>query len=91
MLDAGADEARSAFTRVSGAVEAVEEFVAGRAVLERRRIASQESAVVAGGLHDEDRPWARELRLTLEPLSLQQVMMQASARAAQQSKEREQA
>ncbi len=91
VLDAGADEARSAFTRVSGAVEAVEEFVAGRAVLERRGIASQESAVVAGGLHDDDRPWARELRLTLEPLSLQQVMMQASAGAAQQSKEREQA
>jgi ABC-2 type transport system ATP-binding protein len=91
VLDAGADEARSAFTRVSGTVEAVEESVAGRAVLERRGIASQESAVVAGGLHDDDRLWARELRLTLEPLSLQQVMMQASARAAQQSKEREHA
>ena len=87
VLDAGPDEVRGAFTRVSGAVDAVEEFVAGRAVLERRRIASQESAVVAGGLHDGDRPWARQLRLALEPLSLQQVLIHTSAPAGQQPKE----
>jgi ABC-2 type transport system ATP-binding protein len=91
VLDAGADEVRGVFTRVSGAVEAVEEFVAGRAVLERRRVASQESAVVAGRVHDGDAPWARELRLTLEPLSLQQVMVQATGRVDEQSTESERA
>ena len=91
VLDAGADDARAHFTRVSGEATAVEEFLAGRAVLELRKIASQASAVIAGGLDDEDRPWAQELRLTLEPLSLQQVMVQASTRAAEQSKEQERA
>jgi len=87
VLDAAADEVRGAFTRVSGAAEAVEEFVAGRAVLERRRIASQEAAVVAGGLDDGDRPWAQELRVSLEPLSLQQVLIHTSAHAGRQRKE----
>ena len=72
---------------MSGAVAAVEEFVAGRAVLERRRIASQESAVVAGGLHDGDQPWAQQLRLALEPLSLQQVLIQVSAQTGRQPEE----
>ncbi len=87
VLDAPADDIRGAFTRVSGVVDAVEEFVAGRSVLERRRIASQESVVVTGGLHDGDRPWANELHLALEPLSLQQVLIHATASAGNESKE----
>ena len=87
VLDASADEVRGAFTRVSGAVDAVEEFVAGRAVLERRRIASQESAVVAGGLGDGDRPWAQQLRLAVEPLSLQQVLIHSSTQPGQPTEE----
>jgi ABC-2 type transport system ATP-binding protein len=87
VIDAGADDVRGAFTRVSGAAAAVEEFVAGRAVLERRRIASQESAVVAGNLEDGDRPWAQELRVSLEPLSLQQVLIHTSIQAGRPPKE----
>ena len=87
VLDASADDVRGAFTRVIGAVDAVEEFVAGRAVVERRRIASQESAVVAGGLDDGDRPWAQQLRLALEPLSLQQVLVHSSAQAERHPEE----
>ena len=86
-LDAPADDIRGAFTRVSGVADAVEEFGAGRSVLERRRIASQESVVVTGGLHDGDRPWANELHLALEPLSLQQVLIHATGSAGNESKE----
>jgi len=87
VIDAGADDVRGAFIRVSGAAAAVEEFVAGRAVLERRRIASQETAVVAGGMDDGDRPWAQELHVSLEPLSLQQVLIHTSVQAGRPPKE----
>ena len=41
-------------------------------------MASQESVVVLGALDDEAQAQARMLRLRLEPLSLQQVMVQAA-------------
>ena len=48
VLDAAADDVRGSATTVSGPITAVEEFVAGRRTWDRRRIASQESVVVAG-------------------------------------------
>jgi ABC-2 type transport system ATP-binding protein len=87
-LDAPADDVRGAFTAVSGAAVAVDEFIAGRAVRDRRRIASQESVVIAGGLRDGDRAWAAELHLSVEPLSLQQVMVHAAGDGGEQTKER---
>jgi ABC-2 type transport system ATP-binding protein len=80
VLDAAADEIRGAATSVSGAAIAVAEFTAGRTVWNRRRIASQETAVVAGALDDTDRARAVALRLHLEPLTMQQVVVQASSR-----------
>src|SRR5581483_9476237 len=68
VLDADADELRGAATSVTGPAIAVAEFTAGRTAWDRRRVASQESAVVAGTLDDADRARARALRLTLEPL-----------------------
>jgi ABC-2 type transport system ATP-binding protein len=78
VLDAAADEVRGSATSVSGPAIAVAEFTAGRTVLDRRRIASQESAVVAGVLDDTDRARARALRLHLAPLTLQQAVVQAA-------------
>ncbi|HEY3925059.1 MAG TPA: ABC transporter ATP-binding protein [Acidothermaceae bacterium] len=78
VLDATADEVRGSATTVSGPIAAVEEFVAGRRTWDRRRIASQESVVVDGTLDDADWARARELRLNLEALSLQQVMVHAA-------------
>ncbi|MGX7678681.1 ABC transporter ATP-binding protein [Jatrophihabitans sp. DSM 45814] len=78
VLDASADEVRGSATTVSGPVAAVEQFVAGRLTWDRRRIASQESVVVAGVLEDVDWVRARELHLNLESLSLQQVMIHAA-------------
>jgi ABC-2 type transport system ATP-binding protein len=77
-LDAAADEVRGSATSVSGPAIAVAEFTAGRTVWDRRRAGTQESAVVAGTLGDTDRAQARSLRLHLEPLTLQQVVVHAA-------------
>jgi ABC-2 type transport system ATP-binding protein len=80
VLDAAADEVRGSATTVSGPAIAVAEFTAGRRIWDRRRIASQESAVVAGALDEADRARARALHLHLEPLTLQQVVVQVAGR-----------
>ena len=78
VLDAPADALRGSVTAVSGPALAVADFTAGRTVVNRRRIGSQESAVVAGALADSDRAHARTLRLSLEPVTLQQLVVQAA-------------
>jgi ABC-2 type transport system ATP-binding protein len=65
---------------VSGPAVALETFLAGRRTSDRRQMASQASAVVFGALDDDDCAWARALRLQLEPLSLQQVVVYAAGR-----------
>ena len=80
VLDAAADEVRGSATSVSGSAIAVAEFTAGRRIWDRRRIASQESAVVAGALDEADHARARALHLRLEPLTLQQVVVQVAGR-----------
>jgi ABC-2 type transport system ATP-binding protein len=85
VLNTAADDLRGAATSVSGPAIAVAEFTAGRPVWNRRRIASQESAVVAGTLNETDRARAAALHLRLEPLTLQEMVVQvAGARAASQ-------
>jgi ABC-2 type transport system ATP-binding protein len=81
VLDAAADDVRGSATTVSGPIAAVEEFVAGRRLWDRRRMASQESVVIAGTLGHSDWVRARELNLNLESLSLQQVMVHAAGHA----------
>jgi ABC-2 type transport system ATP-binding protein len=78
VLDAAADDVRGAATSVQGMVAAVEEFVAGRRTSGRRRMASQESVVVAGALDEEDRVRARQLHLSLTPVTLQQLVVQGA-------------
>jgi ABC-2 type transport system ATP-binding protein len=70
VLNSDADDLRGAATSVSGPAIAVAEFTAGRSVWNRRRIASQASAVVAGALDETDRARAAALHLSLEPLTL---------------------
>jgi ABC-2 type transport system ATP-binding protein len=88
VLDADADTVRGAATAVSGPASAVEAFAAGRLTRDRRRLAAHASVVVASPLTGGDRAWARELNLTLTPLSLQQVVVHASAGAAGEQTER---
>ena len=78
VLQANADELRGSVTRVSGHALAVAEFIGGRPVWERRRVASQESVVLVGALSEADHVRARTLHLNLEPLTLQQVVVHAA-------------
>jgi len=79
VLTADADDLRGVATAVTGPVLAVDEFAAGRAVWDRRRVASRASVVVAGGLDEADRLRAASLHLDLTPLTLQQLVVQAAA------------
>ena len=88
VLNSAADDLRGAATSVSGPAIAVAEFTSGRSVWNRRRIASQESAVVAGTLDETDRARAAALHLNLEPLTLQQVVVQAAGAPAEIQQER---
>ena len=88
VLNTAADDLRGAATSVSGPAIAVAEFTAGRPVWDRRRIASQESAVVAGTLDETDRARAAALHLHLEPLTLQQVVVQVAGAPAASPQER---
>jgi ABC-2 type transport system ATP-binding protein len=90
VLDAATDELRGAATAVSGPALAVEEFVVGRRTADRRHIGSQGSAVVMGALDDADCSLAQTLRLHLEPLSLQQVIINATGSSAEDAQERTQ-
>jgi ABC-2 type transport system ATP-binding protein len=87
VLDAAADDLRGAATTVSGTLDAVEEFAAGRAVWDRRSIGSQESVVVSGVLDENDRARARQLHLSFTPLSLQQLVAHIPGQANQGVKE----
>ena len=82
VLNTAADDLRGAATSVSGPAIAVAEFTAGRPVWDSRRVASQESAVVAGALDETDRARAAALHLHLEPLTLQQLVIRAAGTAA---------
>jgi ABC-2 type transport system ATP-binding protein len=88
VLDANADDVRGSATTVSGPTRAVEEFIGGRHTWDRRRIASQESVVVAGALGDGDWIRARELHLNLQPLTLQQVVVHAAGYDSEDLKEK---
>jgi ABC-2 type transport system ATP-binding protein len=79
VLNATADDLRGSATTISGPANAVEEFVAGRRTWGRRRVASQESVVLAEMLGDSDLARAHELHLHLEPMSLQQIVVQTAA------------
>ena len=88
VLNTAADDLRGAATSVSGPAIAVAEFTSGRSVWNRRRIASQESAVVAGTLNETDRARAAALHLRLEPLTLQEVVVQVAGAAPASQQER---
>ena len=79
VLDTAADGLRGTVTTVSGPVLAVNSFTEGRPVWERRGLGSQASVVIVGRISREDRDRARSLGLDLTPLSLQQLVVRASA------------
>ena len=81
-LDAPADDVRGTGMTVSGPVTAVEEFVAGRTVWHRQQLGARASVTIADPLDLAAQGQARALRLSLEPLSLQQLLVHAAGVAA---------
>jgi ABC-2 type transport system ATP-binding protein len=81
-LDTPAEEIRGTAMTVTGPAIAVEQFVAGRRVWHRQEIASRAAVVVPGPLDAAAQARARALHLSLEPLSLQQLLVHASGSAA---------
>lgn len=82
VLDAPADDVRGTAVTVSGPATAVEEFVAGGAVWQRRQIGSRASATIPGPLDVAAQARARTMHLSLEPLSLQQLLVHTSGSSA---------
>jgi ABC-2 type transport system ATP-binding protein len=82
VLDAPADEVRGAAMTVSGPAGAVEELVAGRSVYHRRQLGSRATVTVAGSLEPAEEE--RALRLRVEPLSLQQLLVHASGTSTEE-------
>jgi ABC-2 type transport system ATP-binding protein len=62
----------------------VEEFVAGRAVWRRQRLGSRVSVTVTGPFDFAAQARARALHLSLEPLSLQQLLVHAASLSAEE-------
>ncbi len=83
VLDAPADDIRGTTVTVSGPASAVEEFVAGRAVWHWQRLGSRASVTVAGPFDLAAQAHARALHLSLEPLSLQQLLVHAASLSAE--------
>jgi ABC-2 type transport system ATP-binding protein len=81
-FDAPADEIRGTAMTVSGPARAVDEFVAGTQVWHTQRLGSRASVVMPGPFDEAAQARARALHLTLEPLSLQQLLVHASGSAA---------
>jgi ABC-2 type transport system ATP-binding protein len=81
-LDAPADDVRGTGMTVSGPATAVEEFVAGRTVWHRQRLGSRASVTVADSLDFAEQAKARAMNLSLEPLSLQQLLVHAAGASA---------
>jgi ABC-2 type transport system ATP-binding protein len=62
----------------------VDEFVAGGRVWHEQRLASRASVVMPGPFDAAAHARARALHLSLEPLSLQQLLVHASGGAEQE-------
>ena len=82
VLDAPADDVRGTAMTVSGAATAVEEFVAGRTVWHRQRLGSRASVTIADPSTPPSRPRRARSNLSLEPLSLQQLLVHAAGDSA---------
>ena len=78
VLDAPADDVRGTGMTVSGPATAVGEFVAGRTVWHSQRLGSRASVTIADSLDFAEQARARAMHLSLEPLSLQQLLVHAA-------------
>jgi len=79
-LDVPADDVRGTAMTVSGPAAAVDEFVAGQTVWHRQQLGGRAAVTVPLDFAAQAR--ARALHLSLEPLSLQQLLVHAAGQPA---------
>lgn len=77
-LDASADQLRGSATAVSGPAPAVAEFIHGRPTWEQRTVGALATATIADMLDATDQARARQLHLSIAPLSLQEIVVHAT-------------
>jgi ABC-2 type transport system ATP-binding protein len=82
ILDEDTDAVRDRATNIVGDTEAVDAFVAGRDVLHRESLGRVSSVTVLGALTDADRTRLRGSGLDTAPVSLQQLVVRLTQRAA---------
>jgi ABC-2 type transport system ATP-binding protein len=82
VLDAPADDVRGTAVTVSGPAGAVDEFADGLAVWHRQQLGARAVVTVAGPLDPGAQARASRLRVALEPLSLQQLLVRAAGAPA---------
>lgn len=86
VIDADADDLRESAFVVSGSTDAVDRFVADRTILHRESLGSAARVAVDARLSAEDRTRAGAFGVSIDPLSLQQlVIRQTTANGATNS------
>lgn len=78
VLDGGADTLRGQVVTVTGAVPAVDEFTSGGQELHRSQLGNTARATVRGASGPAARERAQRLGLTLEPVSLQELVVRVT-------------
>jgi ABC-2 type transport system ATP-binding protein len=79
VVDAPIDEVRGGAFTVRGPASAVAQFVSGRRVWHRQALGSRAVVTAAGRLDAAERARAAALHLSVEPLSLQELLVHATA------------
>ncbi|QNG19180.1 ABC transporter ATP-binding protein [Rhodococcus triatomae] len=79
VADADAEEMRESAVTVSGSVEDVDSFVGARPELRRESIGSHTRVLMRTTDHTEDVAHAKALGLTIEPVSLQQLIVETTS------------
>jgi ABC-2 type transport system ATP-binding protein len=78
VLDDDTDNLRGRTVSVSGPAARVDEFTAGHGVIHRRKLGSLARATITGAISELERSRARSLGLELEPVSLQQLVVDST-------------
>ena len=82
IMDETTDEVRDRATTVVGDAAAVEAFVAGREIIHRESLGRVVSVTMLGALSDDDRRRLAASGLDVAPVSLQQLIVRMTQRAA---------
>jgi ABC-2 type transport system ATP-binding protein len=78
LLDESAEELRTRAVTLTGPAGAVEPFTVGRTVLHREGLGGHARVTVTPALDTAERQWAEEAAVTVEPVSLQDLVVRTT-------------